>query len=383
MSFALALAVLTLVLWIVGGGEVFLGSRRIDFLRDVPIDRRVPGPTVSLVVAARNEAAKVGAGIESLLAQEEIDLQLVVVDDRSEDLTGEILDAMALEHRNLGVVHVEELPPGWLGKTHALHLGAAAARGEWLLFADADVVLAPRAVARAVAYASARNLDHLAVTPELSMPTRGSDLFGGTFVLLFSRFATPWKARNPRSRAHIGIGAFNLVRASAYRSIGGHERVRLRPDDDMRLGKALKEAGFRQDVAYGTDQVEVEWYGSLGEAVRGLEKNAFAGMGYSAPAVLAACAAILLFTVWPWIALFIVDGTARMLYGASVVIMVFLYVSSSRSSGANPWLAPAIPFAICVFCYTLLRSSALALVRGEIRWRGTAYSLDELRRFEA
>lgn len=374
-------ALITLLFWVAGGAEVTLGSRKIAYLRDLPPEPAGRPARVSIVVAARNEEKKIRDGVQSLLRQRDLQLEIVAVDDRSEDRTGAILDQLSASDPRLRVLHIASLPEGWLGKTHALHLGAGAATSEWILFTDADVVFAPDAVARAVGFAERNQIDHLAVTPELQMPTLGSDLFGGTFVLLFSRFSKAWKARDPSSPAYIGIGAFNLIRREVYEAIGGHSQVQLRPDDDLMLGKVIKERGFRQDVLYGTGAVRVEWYGSLGEAVRGLEKNAFAGMGYSAPAILAAVAALLLFAVWPWVALFVTSGWTLVLNVVSVGVIALLYFLSSRSSGARRWLAPLIPFAICIFCYTILRSAGLAIWRGEIRWRGTAYPLDELRRY--
>jgi hypothetical protein len=245
---------------------------------------------------------------------------------------------------------------------------------------DGDIEMEPQAVAKGLEYAREQELDHLAATPELRMTSLGTDLFGGAFVFLFSRYAKPWKARDRRSRRVIGIGAFNLVRREAYEHLGGHSRIALRPDDDMALGKIIKEAGFRQDVLYGTGEIGVEWYPSLAEAVRGLEKNAFAGFGYSVARVLAGCAALLAFAVWPWLAVLLTSGPTRWINASSVIAMVLLYIASARASGANARLAPGIPVAIIILCYAILRSTLLALIRGEIRWRGTAYRLDDLRR---
>ena len=377
----LLLAGVTAALWLFGGLEVALGSRRIGYLRDV---RAGPSPEsiprVCVVVAARNEAASVGECVGSLLGQRGIEIGVIAADDRSEDATGEVLDRLAAGDDRLRVVRIEVLPPGWLGKNHALHHAAALATQEWLLFTDADVHFEPRAVARAVDYATFHRLDHLAITPELNMPTLTTNVFAGVFVVLFARYATPWKARNPQSRSHVGIGAFNLLRTACYRELGGHSRIRLRPDDDMMLGRMVKEAGLRQDMLYGTGELSVRWYGSVREAIRGLEKNAFAGMHYSLVAVVAACLCMLLFGAWPWVAILFTDGLAQGLNAAAVVAMAGLYVQSTRSSGASPWLAPAIPVAFCILSWAVIRSAALALLRGEIRWRGTAYPLDELRR---
>jgi hypothetical protein len=379
-SFLFWLALATLASWLIGGFQVAVGSRKIPYLRDVaPRDSGVPD-RVSIVVAARNEATTIEAAARSLLLQRGVELEVVFVNDRSEDATGSLLQGIASGDSRVSLHHVGELPPGWLGKNHALHTGAAHARGEWLLFTDADIVLGPDAAGRAVTYAREKGLDHVAVMPELRMPGALSDIFAGTFAFLFARFATPWRAPDPADRSHIGIGAFNLVRSDAYRSVGGHGRIALRPDDDMMLGKILKRGGFRQEGMYGRGEVQVEWYGSIGEAIRGLEKNAFAGLGYSVAVVISACSALIVTGVWPYAALFLTSGSVLAVNAATVAVMTVLYVASTRASASSPWYAPALPLGILFFCYAVVRSMTLALVRGEIRWRGTAYSLDELRR---
>ena len=301
------------------------------------------------------------------------------MDDRSSDGTGAILDRMAAEHPRLRVIHLSTLPAGWLGKNHALARGAAVATGEWLLFTDADVVLHSETLARAAGFVTRERLDHLAVAPELSMPSALLDLFAGTFALFFAQYAQPWKARDPKSPRHIGIGAFNFVRASAYRAAGGHEPIAMRPDDDLKLGKLLKLHGFRQDLLFGRGMISVQWYGSLGEAVRGLEKNAFAGVDYSVAAVVTSALALLVLCVWPFAALLLTSGTTRLLNAGTVAVILALYAGSTRASGSNPLLGIGFPFGTLLFIYIVVRAAWLALRNDGIDWRGTHYPLSELR----
>lgn len=372
------LALATLAVWSVGAVRLGLGNLSILYLRDLP-PAGEDAPPVSVVIAARDEARHVEAALASVLGQRYPSLEVVVVDDRSSDGTTEILRRMERETARLRVIRVDELPPGWLGKNHALVRGAEAASGEWLLFSDADVVMDPRTVSRAVGFAEREGIDHLAVAPELAMPTPLLDLFAGSFVVFFSQYAEPWKARDPRSRRHVGVGAFNLVRASVYRAVGGHRPIAMRPDEDVKLGKLIKRAGFRQEVLFGRGQLSVEWYASLGEVVRGLEKNAFAGLEYSVPAVVASSLALLLLNVWPFLAVLLTDGATRLLNAATAAVMMALYLASTRASGADPRGAPFFPLATLLFVFIVVRSMVLALRRGGIRWRGTHYPLDELR----
>lgn len=362
-----------------GALEIVIGSRRIPFLGRIDPLPLQALPRVSLVVAARNEAESIGESLKSLLLQQGVDLEIIVVNDRSEDDTGRIARQLARNDARLRVIDVDELPDRWLGKNHALQQGAALAGCEWILFTDGDVVMEPLAIARGLSFAIREDLDMLAVAPELRMPGPLANLFAGTFVLLFYQYARPWLARRPSSGRHIGVGAFNLVRVAAYRAVEGHLRIRLRPDDDMALGKIVKRAGFAQDVLHGTGQVHVTWYRSLAEAAVGLEKNSFTGLKYSLLAVAAACLALMAFGVAPWVAVFLTSGTVRLLFLGCVLVSIALYVDSTRTSGADPRFAPAFPLALVIFCYILARAAVLAVSRGEVRWRGRAYPLDELR----
>lgn len=359
--------------------EIAVGTRHIRYLRDIEPLAAEELPDVTLVVAARNEAAAIGSSLESLLRQTGISLEVIVVNDRSDDDTGEIARGIARSDHRVSVIDVDQLPDGWLGKNHALQRGADRVQSPWLLFTDGDVMMSPGAVSRAVSHAERERLDMLAVAPELRMPTPLANLFAGTFVLLFYQYARPWLARKRWSRRHIGVGAFNLIRTEVYRAVGGHSRIPLRPDDDMALGKIVKLAGFSQEALHGTGEVVVTWYASLREAVIGLEKNAFTGLKYSLLAVLAACLSLLAFGVTPWIAVFLTDGSTRLLFIGCVLSSVIVYVDSTRSSGADPRYAAAFPVALLLFCYILARSALLAVIRGEVRWRGRGYPLEQLR----
>jgi glycosyltransferase involved in cell wall biosynthesis len=369
-----------LVLWIVIAADLYPGSRRIRFLRAVPPLVANRPPRVSVIAAARNEERNVREALGSLLALDYPALELIVVNDRSEDGTGAILEDLAGRDRRMKVIHVTELPPGWLGKNHALWTGSLIATGDLLLFTDADIVMDSSAVSRAVAYLEGEGLDHLAVSPEVRMPGIFLEIFGASFGLFFSLFSRPWKAPDRGSRAHIGIGAFNLVRAESYRRVGGHETIRLRPDDDMKLGKILKKGGNRQALAYGTGLLSVEWYSSVGGAVRGLEKNAFSGCDYNVPLTLSGIFFVAAACIWPYLALFLTGGGSRLLYGVTVALITFLFADGARITGSRPLYSFGFPAGAALFAYILLRTMVLNLAKGGIEWRGTFYPLRELRK---
>ena len=379
MTILLSIALITLFLYLLAALDLIIGNRMVRALRDVaPLSGNSP-PRVSIIVPARNEQRNIREALQSLLELNYPDFEVIVVDDRSEDDTGRILDKMAAASARLKVMHIDQLPRGWLGKNHALWVGSRAASGELLLFTDADIIMEATVLSRAVAFMEQGRLDHLAVTPSLRMPTTFLSMFGASFIIYFSLFARPWKARDPKSRCHIGIGAFNLLRAGAYRQVGGHAAIRLRPDDDIKLGKIVKLAGLRQDVAYAPEFLEVEWYASVGEVIRGLEKNAFSGADYNIALVLAGSVFHGMCSIWPFLAVFLTQGATRDVYIATVGLIVLVFADCARFHRAKAWYVVAYPATTALFIFILLRTMLLNLVQRGIYWRGTFYSLKELK----
>lgn len=356
--------------------DLIRGRRSLPRLRDAPA---AGGPPVSVVIAARDEARHIAPAVGSILSQRYPDLEIVVVDDRSSDGTGPVLDRLAARHDRLRVLHLAELPPDWLGKNHALQRGAELASGELLLFTDADVVMAPEAVARAVAILEREGLDHLAVAPRIRAGTPPATLAVAVFLVAFSALFRPWKARDPRSPWSIGIGAFNLVRAAAYRAIGGHQCIALRPDDDVRLGRALKAAGYRQAAASGRGLLEVEWYPALDAMTRGLRKNAFAAVDYRIALMAAGTLLPVVFSFWPVAALFVTSGPTRWLNAAILGVGVITTADTARGHGLPLWTALLHPLGSLALLWIVWAAALRAVTTGTVEWRGTAYPLEDLR----
>ena len=374
-----AIACLAMVLGV--GALLVSNGRSIGMLRDVPLpaDGEINWPKVSVIVAARNEQEHLEAALRSLLKIDYQPLEITVVDDRSTDATGAILDRLAAEQPALNVVHLTELPPGWLGKNHALQLGAERSSGEWLLFTDADIKFEPTMLRRAVRYSLENKLDHLSLTPETHMPTWLLESFVITFAMFFTIFTRPWKVRDMNSRAHVGIGAFNLVRTTAYQDVDGHRRLKMRPDDDLKLGKVLKLAGHQPDVLNGVGMLSVPWYGSLREVFVGLEKNTFAAVEYRVSVVMSTTLATLAFNVSPFVMPLFTDGATRWIFVAAAVAHWLLAWGSAIGLGSRQSAALGYPIAVTLFVLIQWRSMFLALKNGGIRWRDTFYSLAELR----
>jgi len=346
-------------------------------------------PRVSIVVPARNEAEHIRAALASLLELDYPDYEVIAVDDRSDDATGEILDGLQQEwrergeelHHRLKVLHILELPAGWLGKTHAMWSAGKQATGQWILFTDADVLYRRDALRRAVAYAERQHADHMVLFPTMVMQSVGERMMIAFFQSQFVFARRPWKAADPQSRDAIGVGAFNLIRREAYERIGTYERMRLDVLDDMRLGELVKQEGLRQRVAFGRNLLRLRWVFGAGGMVRNLTKNGFAILKFNAWFALLAVCGVLLLNVGPFAGALMTTGWPRAGFLLAIAAIFLVYVGMSWHSDVPSWLAVLHPVGALVFCYALARSAALTLLRGGVEWRGSFYSLAELREF--
>lgn len=361
--------------------DAALGVQHMHRLADIApeLPGGEPWPRLSIVIAGRNEERNIEHALRSVLALDYPDLEIVFVNDRSTDRTGEIVRRVGASDPRVRLAEITELPPHWLGKNHALHEGASAATGEWILFTDADVVFHPLTLRRAIAYARSQQLDHLTAGAHISGPTLPLRVFIAGFAFFFLMYARPWRARNADPRSHVGVGAFNLVRAAKYREAGGHQPIAMRPDDDMKLAKLLKLHGARSALIDAGNNITVEWYPNVAEAVRGLEKNAFSGVDYSWLKLIASSVAVLTFVLAPWIGLFLAHGALRW---TELAILLFLFVmvgGIASGSGGRFLYALGFPLATLLFLFMLWNSAIKAERNGGIDWRGTLYPLDELR----
>src|SRR5438552_7805056 len=230
-------------------------------------------PKVSIVIPARNEVRAIAAAVASQLAQAYPDFEVIVVNDRSTDGPGGILERLARADARLRVVAGSEPPPGWIGKPHALWLGAGAASGEILLFADADVRYQPTSLREAVRLLEGRRADFLGILPRIEaegfwenvlMPFLIGSFYGGLGIL----------ANSPRPRwLALGGGAGNLIRRSAYEAIGGHEALKASVIDDVALAVRTKRAGFSTVAVRAEDRVSVRMYRGFREVCAGFTKN--------------------------------------------------------------------------------------------------------------
>lgn len=379
--------------WIVGGLlglvwfwrllEAALGVPKIADISLPAWDRKPAGNArVSIIVPACNEEADIAATLTQLLALDYDNYEVIAVDDRSSDRTGEIMEEIARSAPpgRLKVIRIGELPSGWMGKAHAMWSAGNAATGDWLLFTDADVLFKPDALRRAVAYAESEQADHLVFFPRMIMKRPGEKMMIAFFQTLFVFGHRPWKVADPKTKDHMGVGAFNMIRRPVYDAVGTYQALRFEVLDDMKLGKVVKNAGFAQRNVFGADLISIRWAKGAMGVVDNLTKNFFAIMSFQWPRALASCFALAFLNLMPFAGVFLAHGWARMGYAVALFSMFSIYVGMSTKSDIPPYYFALHPVSSALFVYTMLRSTFLTLGRGGIDWRGTFYPLPELRK---
>jgi hypothetical protein len=258
--------------------------------------------------------------------------------------------------------------------------GFEKSRGEWIVFTDADVHFAPDVLGRAVALANEQHWDHMSLLTAITMRGFWEITAISYFALGFVFGNEPWLASNPRSRRYVGVGAFQLVRRSAYEKSGGHRRLRMDVIEDMKLGKLIKLAGFSSGVAVAQDMVRVRWHSGVGNVIRGVTKNFFAACHYSALFALGAMTLPLIMSVLPFFGLEFATGWARVLAGIAAGCAIAIHSAMIGSTDASPLYGLTHPLGALLFFWMLGRSAIATIWRGGVVWRGTFYPIDELRK---
>lgn len=347
--------------------------RRLPALETLPAAGRL---RCSIVIAARDEEARIEETIRRLLAQSGVETEFMVVDDRSTDRTGEILHRLAKLDARVRVQRVDVLPEGWLGKCHACHVGASAATSDWILFTDADCWLKPDVIARAVRVAERDGADHVTMCPGTVVESPCTKAWHLLFLTSLLNWISGVNRNQPKS--YLGIGAFNLVRAAAYRQCGGYEALRLTVVDDVKLGLLLRRAGKRTRAFLGADDVECHWGSTVRSMVKIMEKNYFAALDYRLGLVLSGSVAVLF--VSSILVLGLISGTlAGLAAGLSPLSLILPAGILARRLGWSWPGAVCMPFMFPVFLYAVLNSTFVTHRQGGIRWRDTFYSLATLR----
>jgi glycosyltransferase involved in cell wall biosynthesis len=340
-------------------------------------------PRVSIIVPARNEEEHIGTALAKLLKLDYDNYEIIAVDDRSADSTGEVMDRIASSpdaSGRLKVIHIADLPSGWTGKVHAMWSAANQANGDWLLFTDADVLFRPEVLSRALAYAEAEAADHVVLFPRMIMQSPGERMMIGFFQTLFVFGHRPWKVADPKTKDHMGVGAFNLIRRRVYDAVGGYAALRFEVLDDMKLGKIVKNAGYAQRNVYGADLISLHWAKGAMGVVNNLTKNFFAVMSFQWWRLLLSVFALTFLNLMPFIGIWLAHGWARLPYAVALASLFAIHVGMAGRSDVPAYYFVLHPLGAALFGYIMLRSMVLTLVQGGVVWRGTFYPLEELRK---
>jgi len=402
--------------WLSRVVDAALGMRHVaDISRpewDLPPAAAGSEPRVSIVVPARNEEEHIRETLTRLLTLEYSNYEVIAVNDRSTDRTGAIMEEVASkiptlrkergrmghparligssDHRIIGsfethptplrVIHIAQLPAGWLGKTHAMWTAASQATGDWLLFTDADVLFKPDVLRRAIGYAESEKAGHVVLFPRMIMKTPGERMMIAFFQALFVFGHRPWKTADPEASDHMGVGAFNMVRKSVYEAVGTYQALRMEVLDDMKLGKVVKNAGFAQRNVFGEDLISIRWAkGALG-VVNNLTKNFFAVLSFQVWRTLASIAGLALLNLGPFLGIWLAHGWARIPHAVALGSIYLIYWGMASRSAVPAYYFLLHPISTSLFIYILVRSMIHTFRNDGIVWRGTRYPLEELRK---
>jgi glycosyltransferase involved in cell wall biosynthesis len=349
----------------------------------------VPPPFVSVLIAAKDEQANIAAAVESMLEQDYPAFELIVINDRSQDRTPEILEALRARHPDrLKVVHVRELHDGWFGKNNAMREGLTVARGEWLCFGDADCrQISKNSLSMAVRHAVDQNIEFLSVLPLLETHSLWERIIqpvcGAVMVFWFH----PKRVNDPRHPAAYANGAFMLMKRDCYEAIGGHAAVKDQVNEDMHLARLAKQHGRRLVMVQGDDLYTVRMYARLSEIWRGWTRIFYGCFG-TFRRLRVSLLMLLVMNLFPYASLLAAGVVllARGLDGAgagwlwvgglsalAVAVQQTVIVRFYRLSHANPWLAPTFIIG-AVVCVGMLFNAMLKLKgRTALTWRGTTY----------
>lgn len=373
--------------WLVRSAEAYVLLKRIPDLlqRPVPAPRSAPEemPLLSVVVPACNEEQAIEATIRALLASKGVPVEVIAINDRSTDETGAILDRLAAEeaaHGVLRVLHIRQLPAGWLGKPHALAEGVALARAPYLLFTDADILFRQDALARALDFFIAERLDHLILASTPITRTVGERIMISTLQALSIWPLRLWRVSDPTKRESLGVGSFGMVSRKAYEKIGGWSTLRMEVLEDIRFGWEIKRRHhLRQQVAVGRGLLRLHWAAGAFGLAHNLTKNGFAMFRYRLPEALVALAGLAVMLFIPILAL-AGPFPARFAVLPFLFGIVLVYRRDLGGTGISAWYALLFPIGAALMLYAMARSIVFTLLRGGVQWRGTFYPLEMLRR---
>ena len=383
------LMALVAVLWCGMGALTFWNLRGATILRaDQPVSPLESFPKVSIIVAARNEEESLPAALQSMLALEYPDYEIVLVDDDSRDRTRAVAEEWAgrpAGRARLKVIHNHQLPAGWCGKVHALHLASSAAAGEWILATDADMVFHPYLLRVAMACALERGVQFLSIVPEFDFGSFWERVVLPAFAFLISSIFSLRRVNDPASSRALAAGGFILMKREDFNALGGYGRLRRVLIEDVRLAELFKRHGRCIYLASSRGLLHTRMYSSGSEMFEGLSRTAFEGAGFSLLKILGAMSFANLLAVFPWVVLLariLRDGRlggaawhdpALLAALLACTFASFVYLPFLRHFRVPPQYVFALPLATLFYSCVAVNSAFKGILGEGVPWKGRRY----------
>ena len=370
-----------LFLWIARNAR---GYPTISAQTKLEVARR---PRVSILIPARNEAEILAVTLPKFLEQEYGDYEVILIDDASTDETPSLARRFAEAYPNrLRVVRVEELPAGWVGKTHALHKGFQAATGEWVLATDADIVFHPKALLAGLWLAEQQRAELVSIYSFLECESFWEKMMLPGFGLLLSAFFPVRKINDPRSSVALASGGYILMRRAMWAGLGGYEAIRSEMIDDLNTARLVKHSGRRIYVAATKDLLRTRMYHSFRELWEGLRKNAFAAHRFSIPRMMVTLGAYAVCNVlpiiclwlygWRWLSGPVLAGAERTALALSLgqyAVALLLHLPLLFYLGVSPAYALLALFGGILYAAISLDSMVRTLFGKGVSWKRRQY----------
>jgi hopene-associated glycosyltransferase HpnB len=376
----LAFFALINIFWIALLIQALRGLRQIPYL---PEDiEPVSIPKVTIVVPARNESHIVAQCLQSLLRQDYPDFEIILIDDHSDDDTFQIASAIAEQDSRLSVIRSVELPGDWRGKAWANQQGAALAKGNWLLFTDADIVYDPSTVRTAIATAQKEKLDLLSIVPFMECDSFWSRVVLPGFTIILNMVRPIHQSNDPKSKTALAAGGFILTKQLIFRHEGGYHLVRESMAEDVRIAELYKKLGYKIRT-YVTHRplLVTRMYDSFGSLWDGLTRHAFEGSNYSPVRMIAAVVGAYSLIVAPAVLLilaFLFGWWKIALFCAlPVLAMIAVQIRTNQFFHISPLYFFSFPLTTALYGLIMLNSMMSYYFRGGNHWKGRRYRKSE------
>lgn len=367
------------LLWALFLGMVYWGQKKILSLDEMATFDEEEAPLISVVIAVRNGEADIGETLKPLLENSALD-EIIVVNDRSTDRTQSILTSFKSDR--LKIIEITHLPSGWLGKVHAIDQGVKAARGDYVLFTDADVMIDATAIKKALSACLKYRLDHLGVLPRIERGGFFYNMMMSTSVFLFIVSSKPWVSVEKRDSAYVkGVGAFNFIKRESFLKTAGFEWLKMDVADDVALAQLMAMNGGRSMLMKaGKGRPSLHWYENFKGMVYGLEKNIVGGFtNYRLSLVILIPLVSLLVSLMPVVGLLIPHPTVFYSSVICFMLTILFSIAVKKYSAFSISEILLFPLGISVLGLILVRSSVICFKNGGIKWSGSFYPLKELK----